>query len=81
MRIAFFIFFLEKNTQLKEDYKILRYRDDYKIFVHSKFDGELIIKELAKVLLMLNLKLTTSKTNFYDNIINGVIKKRQNICH
>lgn len=66
---------LKGNKQLKRNYKILRYRDDYKIFVHSKFDGELIIKELSKVLLMLNLKLNTSKTNFYDNIISGVIKK------
>ncbi|MBD5417811.1 MAG: RNA-directed DNA polymerase [Desulfovibrio sp.] len=66
---------LKKNKQLKAPYKILRYRDDYKIFVHSQFDGELIIKELSKVLLTLNLKLNTSKTNFYDNIIMGVIKK------
>ena len=66
---------LKGNTQLKGKYKILRYRDDYKIFVHSKFDGELIIKELSKVLLMLNLKLNTLKTSFYDNIIYGVIKK------
>lgn len=66
---------LRRNKELKSSFKILRYRDDYKIFVNSKFDGELIIKELSKILLKLNLKLNSSKTNFYDNIIYGSIKK------
>lgn len=66
---------LMSNKELKSDFKILRYRDDYKIFVHSKFDGELIIKELSGVLLKLNLKLNSSKTDFYDNVICGAIKK------
>lgn len=66
---------LRRNKELKSNFKILRYRDDYKIFVHSKFDGELIIKELSKTLLKLNLKLNASKTNFYDNVIYGAIKK------
>lgn len=65
---------LKHNKQLKRSYKILRYRDDYKIFVHSKFDGELIIRELSKALLTLNLKLNSSKTAFYDEIITGAIK-------
>lgn len=66
---------LKLNKELKSKFKILRYRDDYKIFVHSKFDGELIIKELSKTLLKLNLKLNSSKTDFYDNVIYGAIKK------
>lgn len=66
---------LRRNKELKSKFKILRYRDDYKIFVHSKFDGELIIKELSKTLLKLNLKLNSSKTDFYDNVICGAIKK------
>ena len=66
---------LRRNKELKSNFKILRYRDDYKIFVHSKFDGELIIKELSKTLLKLNLKLNASKTNFYDNVICGASKK------
>lgn len=66
---------LRKNKKLKSSFKILRYRDDYKIFVHSKFDGEQIIKELSKILLKLNLKLNSSKTDFYDNVIYGSIKK------
>lgn len=53
----------------------MRYRDDYKIFVHSKFDGELIVKELSKTLLKLNLKLNPSKTEFFDNVIYGAVKK------
>lgn len=56
------------------DYKIIRYRDDYKIFVNSKKDGEIIIKELANVLLNLNLKLNSTKTKFYEDIVLASIK-------
>lgn len=56
------------------DYKIIRYRDDYKIFVNSKKDGELIIRELANVLLQLNLKLNSTKTRYYEDIILASIK-------
>lgn len=58
----------------KLEYKIIRYRDDYKIFVNSQSHGEIIIKELSKTLLLLNLKLNSTKTKFYDNFIEGSIK-------
>ena len=56
------------------DYKILRYRDDYKIFVNSQNDGELILKRLAEVLIPFGLKLNSSKTNQSKNVIMGAIK-------
>ncbi len=56
------------------DYKIIRYRDDYKIFVNSEFDGEIIIRELTKVLMDLNLKLNKQKTHIHKSIVSGSIK-------
>ena len=43
-------------NKLKEkkisDYRILRYRDDYRIFVHSSQEGELVVKVLTETLLI-----------------------------
>lgn len=65
-----------QNTVLKsgKDYKILRYRDDYRIFTHSKYDAEMILKALTEVLLELGLKVNSSKTVLSENIITGSIK-------
>lgn len=56
------------------NYKIFRYRDDYKILVDTPEDGEAILKALTEVLLDLNLKLNTSKTKKNEDIITGAIK-------
>lgn len=57
------------------DYKIFRYRDDYKILVNNPKNGELILKLLTEILLSLNLKLNTSKTKKDEDIIGTIIKK------
>lgn len=57
------------------DYKILRYRDDYRIFTNNKDIGEKILKIMAEVLLKFNLKLNSSKTKLTDDIINSSIKE------
>ena len=44
------------------EFRILRYRDDYRIFVQSPQIGEAILKALTEVLIDLGLKLNTSKT-------------------
>ena len=31
------------------DYKILRYRDDYRIFVNNSNDGEMVLKLLSEI--------------------------------
>ncbi len=56
-------------------YKILRYRDDYRIFTKNKQDGEIIVRELSQILLSLNLKLNSQKTISSDNILLNSIKK------
>ncbi len=57
------------------DYKILRYRDDYRIFVKSLNDGELIIKHLEQTMVPFGLKLNSQKTKISDNVITKSIKE------
>lgn len=56
------------------DYKILRYRDDYRIFVNNPIDGEKILKLLTEILLNLSLKINPIKTSESKQIINSSIK-------
>lgn len=63
---------LEK--QKISDFQILRYRDDYRIFVNDSKVGEIILKILTEVLLGLGLKLNVSKTTSAQAVIGGSIK-------
>ena len=56
------------------DYKIIRYRDDYKIFVQSKAEGDIILKELSEILRNFNLKVHLNKTKFFEDIVLGSLK-------
>lgn len=58
----------------KDSFKILRYRDDYKIFVNNPTIADEIIKNLTEVLMDLGLKLHSQKTVNFDNVIQGSIK-------
>lgn len=57
------------------DYYILRYRDDYRIFSQSVVDGEAILKCIAESLVELGFKLNTQKTKIATDIIAGSIKE------
>ena len=57
------------------DYHILRYRDDYKIFVNNPHTGEHILKIITEVLAEFGMKPNILKTNTYNNIILHAIKK------
>lgn len=57
------------------DFRILRFRDDYKIFVHNSQDAELLLKTITEVLSSLGLKLNSAKTMISDCIISGSIKQ------
>ncbi len=57
-----------------EDYKILRYRDDYRIFVNNPLEGEAILKIIAEVLSELGLKLSSSKTRLSNLVIRESVK-------
>lgn len=57
------------------DYKILRYRDDYRIFVNNTNDGARILKLLSEIMMPFGLKLNTSKTKGSQDVITQSIKK------
>jgi Reverse transcriptase (RNA-dependent DNA polymerase) len=66
---------LKKHQIKDEDYFILRYRDDYRIFVRDPKDGDCIMKELSSVLALLGMSLNTSKTNKGNKVIIDSVKK------
>ena len=57
-----------------EEYKILRYRDDYRIFTRRQEEAVIIAKLLSEVLQELNLKINNQKTFISTNIIKDSIK-------
>ncbi len=64
------------KTLLKgRDYRILRYRDDYRIFVNDISDGEIIMKSLSEALIELGLRLHSHKTFQSNDVISGSIKR------
>lgn len=56
------------------DYRILRYRDDYRIFVNNPQDGERIVKFLTEVTIGLGLKLNPGKTKASSDVVRASIK-------
>lgn len=56
------------------DYKILRYRDDYRIFSNSKEELEKIAMTLQATLAKLNFQLNSSKTKLSEDIIENSVK-------
>lgn len=62
-----------KKFKIKS-FKILRYRDDYRIFTKSYDDASRILKALSETLDSFGLKLNSSKTNISSDIIVNSIK-------
>jgi RNA-directed DNA polymerase len=57
-----------------KEYRILRYRDDYRIFVRSPQIAEAILKALTEVLIELGLKLNTTKTKGSPLVVSHSLK-------
>ncbi len=57
-----------------KDYCILRYRDDYRVFVNNPQDGEQLIKLLTEVMIGLGLKLNPGKTKTSNDVVRASIK-------
>jgi len=57
-----------------DDYFIIRYRDDYRIFVNNPQDGERIFKILTEIMIDLGLKLNAAKTKSSSGVIRASIK-------
>lgn len=56
------------------DYKILRYRDDYRIFTNSDNQAERILKTISDNLRLIGMKLGVSKTLISKNVVEGSVK-------
>ena len=67
----------EIEGQNIEDYQILRYRDDYRIFVKNSQSGECILKCLTEVMIGLGLKLSPQKINRSSEVISFSIKNEK----
>lgn len=65
----------EKLKDVNENYKIIRYRDDYRIFSNSKDVSEKIIRDLSDILSELNMHFNSKKTAITTNIIESAIKE------
>jgi RNA-directed DNA polymerase len=57
-----------------KDYQILRFRDDYRIFVNNPQDGERILKLLTEVMIDLGWKLNLGKTKSSSDVVRASIK-------
>lgn len=56
------------------DFRILRYRDDYRIFANSDNKAEEILKVISEELHSVGMKLGVSKTLLSTNVVEGAIK-------
>lgn len=56
------------------DFRILRYRDDYRIFTNSDDRAEEILKVISDKLQLVGMRLGTSKTRSSRNVVEGAIK-------
>jgi hypothetical protein len=69
----------ELSNKLSEinivEYKIVRYRDDYRIFTNNPYSADLIVKNLTDILSGFNLQLNPQKTFSSDNVIKNSIKQ------
>ncbi|MEM7738244.1 MAG: RNA-directed DNA polymerase, partial [Deinococcota bacterium] len=65
------------NDELKanNDVRILRYRDDYRIFSNSDERGEQVLKIVSDKLRFVGMKLGVSKTVSYKNAVAGSMKQ------
>jgi|ERR1017187_651480 hypothetical protein len=57
------------------DFFVLRYRDDYRIFVNNPQSGEVVLKTLTEVMIDLGLKLNTAKTTGSQSVVSSSLKK------
>lgn len=57
------------------DFKILRYRDDYRVFTNNPADAETIVRLISDELRDLGMKLSPAKTLASDQIIQTSIKE------
>ena len=67
---------LSKKIEIEgiSDYRIIRYRDDYRIFVNNPDEGSTLLKILSKELLEVGMRLNSAKTKESNDVITTAIK-------
>ena len=66
---------ISKRIAPKEKYRIIRYRDDYRIFINDLSLGKRIVKVISECTEDVGLKINNSKTQISKNVISDSIKK------
>lgn len=65
---------INKEVEGQDDFRILRYRDDYRIFANSDERAEYVLKIISDKLRVVGMKLGVSKTFSSKNVVQGSIK-------
>ncbi|MBQ3445329.1 RNA-directed DNA polymerase [Candidatus Saccharibacteria bacterium] len=63
-----------KKQKLKNDFTVIRYRDDYRIFTKDEESARRLLKILSDVLGQFDLKLNPAKTRILDDVIEAARK-------
>ncbi len=72
--LGYIDFEINRGLQGENDFKILRYRDDYRIFANSDDRAEFVLKIISDKLRTVGMKLEVSKTYSSRNVVEGSIK-------
>ena len=62
------------NLEKISNYQIIRYRDDYRIFVNNPNDGSKILKLLSENLIEIGMRVNNAKTKDSSDVITSSIK-------
>lgn len=65
---------LTEELGVATDFRILRYRDDYRIFANSDVRAEAVLKTVSDKLRSVGMKLGVAKTVVSSNVVEGAIK-------
>ena len=65
---------LKSNCKVTKPYKVLRFRDDYRVFCNDKDTLEEISYTLQSVLESLNFRMNSQKTRISDSVVTDSIK-------
>ena len=64
----------EISSEKDSDHKIIRYKDDYRIFTHNPEVSEQIFRDLTCILNSFGMKINLSKTESSNDIVHSSIK-------
>ncbi len=65
---------INARLEKSDDFRILRYRDDYRIFSNNDAYAEKVLKIISEELWAVGMKLGVSKTFMSKNVVEGSIK-------